>query len=699
MQHHGVFVDCRTHWKGRIGNIAASFAKYKGGVLEIGPDGKDTGVGLSRSILHIAARMRLVCHSEDGTPDHGQSVLIRQENDPAPKFHFLEEGPVRIGMRIFFDLLDEHGHYHGDGRQDIWIYPEGDLHITTALKTADLAGHGPVQDAYLEIQGEPDCQEIALGTKTITGPEAQTIPFGEQLPGKSILLKGKHTSTALYWARDKGHALDWTTDHGRVPPFYASHWPTGMQQWGWHNMGWACDSGNVTASVTEQGPNIRLNWLEGAAINGDTTHAATLVVSHSDNVPDLERRISAVQNPLKPTVSAGRFRCYSDEDGVYEIEQGDPTQVHITFPPDPLERTARLRFYRRKTDPRHRGAVTATVNGQPILPQLISEGELTDDICVVMEMSHRNDSVDHVVLSTPLNRNTPTEICIKKTPGIQAVYQSESTGVDLQRRAGNRRDLVIWSSHNKQRPAFELDLFSCAVHRVTDHNQTEPAVWEIPMAWFKSCGNSKHQYCNFIKDFVIEKNGPDEIALYLRGTNPNQRAQSELWLSMPYNHPRPRMNVRMRMEILQQWDDPNIEFSDIFPYPSRLVETWFHDMVLFVQRDKTSTIYTYRPDTSVSSPGESNDDRLFYGLFATDRGNVLTLIKNPQHPEQKLHYSVCGNYIDVHVNLNPGEAPVPAGKTFEIEYIFELYGDANTTADEIKQIGLKSLESGDIVTP
>ena len=227
----------------------------------------------------------------------------------------------------------------------------------------------------------------------------------------------------------------------------------------------------------------------------------------------------------------------------------------------------------------------------------------------------------------------------------------------------------------------------------------EPAVWEVPMAWFRSCGNSKHHYCNFLKAFEIQKNGPDEVRLYGRGTNPNRRAQSEVWVGIPYDHPRFRMEVRMRMAVLEQWDPSNVEFSDIFPYPSRLVETWFHDAVYFLQRDRAGIKYSLRPDTSVMADSESDDDSLFYGLYASDRGNVLTLIRNPQHPEQKLHYAVCGNYVDIHVNMESGEAPIPAGKVFEIDYVFELFGDGSTTADEIRQIGLASLEAGDIVIP
>jgi hypothetical protein len=395
-------------------------------------------------------------------------------------------------------------------------------------------------------------------------------------------------------------------------------------------------------------------------------------------------------------VTGGIFRNYADEDGACEVGQGDPTRVTVAFPADPLERPVRVRLFRRKTDPRHRGAVRVRVNGEPVRAGLTSEGQLTDDICVPMEMSHRNDSVDDVIVPARLRASAPTVVEIEKTPGIQAVYQSESAGLDLLRRAGNRRDLAVWSSRNPERPAFELDLFSLAVHRPTNHGAVDPALWEVPAAWFKSCGVSKHQYCCYMKDFSIERNGPDEVRIRFRGTNPSGRAASETWIRMPFDASRWRMEVRMRMEILDQWDYPNVEFSDIFPYPSRLPETWFHDGVLFVQRDRTSLVYTRRPDRSHHDPRESRDDRLFYGLYGSDRGNVLTLIRNATADGTPLHYSVCGNYIDVHVNLEPRKVPVPRGTVFEVSFVSELYGDARTTVDEIKRIGLRSLEAGDI---
>jgi len=715
MKGDGVFVDRRSHWLGRIGVAGVSFSKYEGGAVQVSRDESGQfpsvsrhGGPLTEAALRLAVRLRLECRSESGSPDHGQTVLIRQENDPAPKVHFLEEGCVRLGMRVAFDLLDEEGHYHGDGRQDVWVYPEGDVHITWSVQTVDSGGHGPVADSWVGIEGDTSYTRVKMGDKELTEiDQIDRCAFGDELADKAILFTGPgETPAAVYWVRDEGQVWEVGSDHGPLPPFYASRWPTGMQQWSRSKMGWAVEGprAGVTAMMAHDseedgpyGPQVRVAWLEGGSAEGDVTHSATLVVSLAPDEDELQRRIKATQNPLTPTVVGGSFRCCTEEDGTYEIGQGNPGQVKITFPPDPLERVARVRYYRRKTDPRHAGGIAATANGQALRPQLMSEGELTDDICVVMEMSHRNDSVDDVILAARLDAGKPTELVVEKVPGIQATYQSEIGGVDLRRRAGNRRDMVVWSNRNKQCPALELDLFSGAVHRVTQHGLAEPALWEVPMAWFRSCGTSKHDYCNFLEEFSIEENGPDRVSLYFRGVNPNGRAQSETWLSVPYDHPRVRMEVRMRMEVLEQWDYANVEFSDIFPYPSRLVETWFHDAVLFLQRDRSAMVYTYRPDKSVwSGAGESEDDRLFYGLYGTDRGNVLTLIRNPQHPASRLHYSVCGNYIDVHVNFGPPEAPVPAGTVYEVEYVTELYGDATTSVDEIRQIGLRSLEAGDL---
>ena len=104
-QNCGLFADCRNHWTGIFeeNHHAISFEKYSGGIITIGKDGDDQYTGLKTSSLMIACRVRLICIQENQSNDYGKSVLIRQENDRGPKFHFLEEGPIRLGMTVAFD--------------------------------------------------------------------------------------------------------------------------------------------------------------------------------------------------------------------------------------------------------------------------------------------------------------------------------------------------------------------------------------------------------------------------------------------------------------------------------------------------------------------------------------------------------------------------------------------------------------------
>ncbi|MBT3345014.1 MAG: hypothetical protein HN712_12485 [Gemmatimonadetes bacterium] len=700
----GTFTDLRTHWYGHIGDAGVGIARHAGGVLTVGGDGNvpvmpAPGADLPH-LARLALRVRLICRHTPGSADHGQLVELRQEADLAPKCSFLEEGPVRVGMRVAFDLLDAEGHYHGDGRQDVWLYAEGDVHVTWSVHIVDTHGHGAVQDCWVEATGDGAYEQVWVGDDAVPAGESVRRAFGDGLPAKSVVFTGAqgHKPMGLYWVRDAGDVWPMASDHGITPPFYASRWPSGMQQWCRGNMGWARhDTAHITVAQNDTGPTARWVWREGADDEGEIVHAATLVISVAADEADLARRMAAVQRPLTPEILGGTFRCYTEEDGTYEVGQADPGSVTVQFPKDALERVVRIRHFRRKTQMRHRGGVLAQANGERLRPQLMSEGELTDDICVPMDMSHRNDSVDDVLVSHRLSAKGPTTIQIERVAGVQATYQSETTGVDLQRRAGNHRDLAIWTSRNSRRPLLEVDLFSGAVHRLTAFDQVDPVVWEMPMAWFLSCGISRLHYCNLIQDFQVLDPGPEQVELYWRTLNPNGRAQSETWLRVPTDHPRPRLEVRMRMEILQSWDGINVEFSDIFPYPSRLVETWYHDAVLFMQHNASSMVYTLRPDTSASSVGEGDvGPHLFYGLFASDRGNVLAFMNNPQHPRIPFHFSVCGNYIDVHVNFHPENNPVPAGTVFEVDYVTELYGDGQTTVEEIRAIGARSLAAGQL---
>ena len=82
-----------------------------------------------------------------------------------------------MGMRVAFDLLDEAGHYHGDGRQDIWLYPNGTVHCTFTMQIIDRLGHGPIQDAYVELVDDARYKRLHIGPETLSGYGATDRPF------------------------------------------------------------------------------------------------------------------------------------------------------------------------------------------------------------------------------------------------------------------------------------------------------------------------------------------------------------------------------------------------------------------------------------------------------------------------------------------------------------------------------------------
>ena len=341
-QDCGVFVDCRKHWTATFAkqNHAISFDKYKGGIVKIGKEGADLYNGLRTSTLLIACRLRLICAQETSPDDPGKSVLIRQENDQGPKFHFLEEGPIRVGMRVAFDLIDSNGRYHGDGRQDIWFYPNGETYCNFNLQISDMNGYQSIQDAYVEIVTD---QEIPFDSVTV-GPEklldfgALRRPIKKNSRDQNIIFQGREENLGVCWTSKIPSCNKTISDHGTIPPFYMSHWPTGMQQWGRGGIGWDChgDSAGIEASLYPEEIRARLCWLSNANFTEKNINRCTFtgkfVLLKANTINKLKSQMEAFQQPIEPTSVSGYFRGFEEENGQYEIGQVDPTQTQIIFP-------------------------------------------------------------------------------------------------------------------------------------------------------------------------------------------------------------------------------------------------------------------------------------------------------------------------------------------------------------------------------
>ena len=123
-----------------------------------------------------------------------------------------------MGMRVAFDLLDEEDHYHGDGRQDIWLYPNGTVHCTFTMQIVDRAGHGPIQDAYVECVDDGRYEKLHVGPETLSGYGATDRPLGTHLAERAVLLENDSEAAALFGSAMRGMFGTSGSDHGVLPP-------------------------------------------------------------------------------------------------------------------------------------------------------------------------------------------------------------------------------------------------------------------------------------------------------------------------------------------------------------------------------------------------------------------------------------------------------------------------------------------------
>jgi len=89
--------------------------------------------------------------------------------------------------------------------------------------------------------------------------------------------------------------------------------------------------------------------------------------------------------------------------------------------------------------------------------------------------------------------------------------------------------------------------------------------------------------------------------------------------------------------------------------------------------------------------------RCFFAFMASDRGDIPNLVRNPYPEDISMHASLCGHWIDLHLDILPNVIPVPAGTIYEMETVVEIYGDSRISDEEIERIGRQALEMGEIV--
>lgn len=689
----GIFIPRSDGVEGWIGSSHIFIDRSAGGVIDVVSGDWPRFERLARMELTFAVRKRRVA----------ATVPVLQSLDRSPEIIFIEEGNDRIGVRIKFRLTDRDRIYHGYGMTEAWLYPDGSMFLDAAACFEDSIAHEAVTDArvaftlsnrYTDALTKKGAGQVKLGA--LASP--MKILFGDSfIPGRAVTVSGSGIPPlSLFWRTGKLDLMCWPARGGYDPkntgaPSYF-RWVTFLPQ----AFGKAMSADGALKSVHLGKGRADLVWNDtGRSPDAVPSYSAVFRLAVPADEAAVKRLVNAEREPLTFTVKGGtvwdnaKNTCgYIDNEGVYQVHKtGNP--MTVILPADPAGRTVRVKAIRIDSS----GAVTAKLDGKPLVPHLASEGGIADDpLAPIREQPE--GSADMALVTVKLT-DRPQELVFSEEDGVQLAYQTRDPW----------RNFMCFSTKTGKRwSAFRFSPVDGRMRNIRKPGKPEWALTENLMTWFKDCGQSPVDMIDSIRDFRILKNGPDEVVFYYRSANANDRAQSEYTVRVPADSPATRFGVKTAFTVLEYWPYTTNQFFDIFPFRGVDPREWWYDTVLWLTPEgrmkwESTRKWTFEGDTNLT---EITGDG-FFALMSSDRGNMLVLNKN-FNPRMPVNYIICGNYIDYHMDVNfidaNGKPKFPEkGFRMSMEYELALWGDGSATRDQVVDIGKKSLTAGTLVLP
>jgi len=469
-----------------------------------------------------------------------------------------------------------------------------------------------------------------------------------------------------------------------APTYY--RWPDYFRQ--------AYGIGAWVDKVTPSARGVQLNWPINAEKPNPTAAFNTLF--RLATVPNAAAKafVEAEREPVKLTVTGGvihgsdKAPGYNDQEGCYEVRKtADP--LTITLPADPLGRTIRVKAVALT---KH-GAVTATLDGKPLVPQLTTDGGVADD--PLAPIREQPEAPADAAMVTVKLTDQPQTLVVKEQDGIQLVYQTRDT----------RRNFAIYSTKTGPRwSGLRFSLIDGHARNMRAYGKQDWALTENLMHWFSYCGYTPEQMLDQLRDFTVVKNGPDEIIFKYTSASANDGAQSEFTIRAAADSPAMQINVGAKFTVLEQWPYQSSQFFDVFPFRGVWTKDWWYNNVLWLTPDgKWKTMDTVKTTYDGDKELQSITGGGFFGMYNSERGNMLMLTKNFK-PALPTEYVICGNYIDFHMDVKFVDAdkkPLKLGKGFQasMEYDLAVWGDKALSRDQLIEIGKQSIKAGKIVMP
>jgi len=683
-QAGGVFIPRNGGYEGRIGEAHVFIDSTCGGVMEV--------VSGEWPRLERIARVEMVfAVAKEGVAEPAE---VRQSFDRSPEIIFVEEGNDRIGVRVKCELYDAQNLYHGHAMTETWMYPNGEMFATVAAAFEDRLAHTGVTDARTNVELLKAYTTALLGTEPpvevhlASLREPRTLAFSDDaLPGRCILLSAPTgPPLGLYWRT--GKMAHWTViyrEEKGAPTYY--RWPDYPIQ--------AYPGGATVQAVRVSQSCVELRWLPkgaGQAQNATATFSAFFRLAPVPDMPTLRAFVEAERTPVELAVEGGVVHGppggYNDQDGSYEVRKTANPMV-VTLPADPAGRTIRVKAIALSGH----GAVTAKLNGQPVVPHLASEGGIADD--PLAPIREQPEGPADMALVTVKLGDEPQTLTFSEEPGVQYAYQTRDPW----------RNVCCFTSKGGGRHAgFKFSLVDGRARNMRAYGQSEWALTENLLTWFSWGGFTPEQMIDDVVDFQVLKNGPDEAIFRYVSENANGRAQSEYIVRVPANSPAMQINVTATLTVRESWPYDNCQFFDVFPFRGVWPQDWWYDEVLWLAPDgRTKWMRTIERTYGGDEELEMITGGGFFALYRSGRGNMLMLTKNFE-PALPTSYVICANYIDFHMAVkfsgaDGKPAPPERGSRFKMQYDLALWGDETVTREQLIEIGRKSIEAGRLLLP
>ncbi|MCK4624277.1 MAG: hypothetical protein KAV00_03130 [Phycisphaerae bacterium] len=697
ISHRGVVMktEAGRHLVARIGKVEARFDRDRGWALSnllFDRDGDGDFSEEKNVLTHLALVFDLRCRAEKGAEDSSRWVLASQLHGEG-SIRIIEQGSHRLVIRCMFTIRDARQNFHGEGFEEFYIYPEGEIFMAVAARIVDPSSHSQLRSVYMEMAFPHEYTKAYLGKKQeevlkLSGKPTAWAGSFDDLPSKYVVLEGQSgISVGTYWKTHTGKDVDTKsvlatrTKDPKAPKFET--FPQFFDQI-YGPPGWKRESSSGIAVVsTKKTQQIRYYWKKDSieALKQRRRYKALCCLSVAGSPGKIKERSYAHRNPLAPSVSGGRFKYYDEIDGVYLVRADSGSRkVRISFDAagERNPRDVRIRLFGLGG----MGAVLCKHNGKSLVPQLVSMGLNIDDV-MCPPIKESDGPAQEAIVSLPLKKETPTIVEIEETKGIHATYQKKSDG----------QNVLIWSDQSSEVPNLIFSLADSKLRDFRKWGKKEVGIREMGLYWM-ACGYwienrlPSYYHCNMVKDFQITKNGPDSVKFYFKSENVTGAAVSEYWVEIPYRKDVLRVLFKTRFSFKSDWyshatHGASLEFCDFFPFKFADQKTWCYDQVFY--RDAGGNVKTQPTGVGKYEVYRGNG----FGLLAGSRGNVVFVVTKYSTGRLKLKpvSYPCPMWADLHVQLDgPGGGRMRKGDSYEVDYFIDIFGDETTNTENLQKV-------------